>query len=864
MKRKVCCMIVCIGLWLWLSATVGLSQGTEFQADFETPDVEVWQLHRGWQVALEGRESRNHVLRGQGQAWAGLWRGEAWQDYTLQFRVRLLAGHLRAHFRVSEQGSYVLGLSEGGLYLDRGDADGRSVRLTQEEARFGLEQWRYVEVLAQAGHLQVSVDGVLWIKHLDEEPLRQGSIAFESLEGAWAQIDDVQVMIEACGEAEVDLSGLLALRAEGQRLAADTDWTEPFSAAEETLRAALAEAANPLRQAEDQYRAAIADTLWGQVRQRMKEGDLSIADEQLEYAWDLLEEAQLPTVSTTKFLQAIEKVKFGLTSGQGEADLTVKLWAIPGSPLTGLDPSPPLTDRPTHLSILVENQGFTAVTQTFTITLQVDGELFETWTFLPAAEGEDPAHAQNPLQPGGSRTYTTDLTFAQKGQHTLRLEVDPAKVVPEADEQNNILQFTATWQDPPNLKVKSIAPVGSAGGGQKSTWKIEIENAGKGDVATPFLTVFWPGVPGGSQENFWCKSLAAGHTATFTSTQWFQSWGTFTITATVDASWAVAEVLPDGEKDNEWAQQVTLSTVDLAVTKVSISPTKVVSWQPVTFTFTVKNLGTGNATQPFKVRVYPGTVSASGLSQPTGLSVKSLSANQTVTLTHSVTLRPGKYDLSVQVDADGVYFEKDRNNNSYVSYVECEGMWNGEVYDVGNNPSVQELTSYINNDPQLEWFQKKVALTALQEAVSPLCGDDARNRYDASGYWCSEFARWVYLQAGMNDIDCCWGLELSDVTLNKELVKLFDHYGRFKWRSKGQVTIQTVGVGDYLSWTTKGKKKNHAVICVGVNHDRKFIWTVQGNVGDCVWYGTEDYFPDGTTCNADIDGVGKIDAGLFP
>jgi hypothetical protein len=184
------------------------------------------------------------------------------------------------------------------------------------------------------------------------------------------------------------------------------------------------------------------------------------------------------------------------------------------------------------------------------------------------------------------------------------------------------------------------------------------------------------------------------------------------------------------------------------------------------------------------------------------------------------------------------------------------------------------MKCYIQKDPSLEWFRKKVALTALNEAKikPPLCGDDARNRYGASGAWCSEFAAWVLRKSGMKNIRYCsfhfigcWNyVYLDEVTLNKELVKLFDRNGsRFKWRLKNQVKPQTAEVGDYVSMMTQGKKKNHAGITVAVTQDNKCIWTVEGNVGNCVWMGRRPYFKDGVNLDQSIDGFGKLDAGLF-
>ena len=242
--------------------------------------------------------------------------------------------------------------------------------------------------------------------------------------------------------------------------------------------------------------------------------------------------------SPAEFARLVANVKHAMMAG---ADLTVRFFDIPGTGQSGMSPSPPLSDRPTSITILVENTGLTPVEDTFPITLRLDGSVVHTWTFVPLAEGKP-----SPLLPGGSRVYYGSLTIKQPGQHVVKLEVDPQGAIPESDDTNNSLEATAMWQDPPNLRIRSVALQDAAGGGQQTNWKIEIENVGKG-AAGEFLTAFMPDIPGASYENLWTASLAAGAVATFSSKQYFRSSGTFSIRAMVDAGWTVPEEEPGGE-----------------------------------------------------------------------------------------------------------------------------------------------------------------------------------------------------------------------------------------------------------------------------------------------------------------------------
>jgi len=849
-------------VFLLVGTTTAAAQITRVTVGFEKEWSEYWTLQAGWQVKADSTRSGNSVLQGVGPAWAVLKPGLDWRDFTLRFRYQLEEGQLRACFRVGPGGRYVLGIAKTALSLDRVGKNGSFRRLREAPAPKDVGGWHTAVIGVENDRIQVSIDHASAIELRDESPNKYGGIAFEVPDRSSALIDDVEVSVDALAEVDPDAAGIEALVREGERLCGTSaEYRQVLEPLLDRLRGAAARRDSSLRQAEQTCREALASALWGELQ---RAGGRRISDDQREAMLLMLDRDETAHLNTSAFMKRVEKVKSKLLSGSGDADLTVSLWSIPGSTQTGLSPYPPLTDRPTLVTILVENDGFKSVDTSFDTTLQLDGTLVKTWTFSPVAAGEDAAHSKTPLLPGGSRMYSTSLEIKAGGSHTLKVDVDPKNVISETDDSNNTAQLKATWQDPPNLKVRSITAVGVASAGQKSTWKIEIENAGKGDAIGPFLTVFWPAVAGGAQENFYTTSLAAGATTSFTSNQWFNQAGTFTLSATVDASWAVAEALPDGEKDNEFSQSVTLAAVDFAVTGMTVTPKAIVSWSPMTISVTVKNNSTVDAKTPFKVRIYPGTVTATGLTQPKDVTVPSLKAGASKTLTNSVTLRPGRYDVTINVDPDAVYLESNEANNTKVSSIDCQGMYDGRLYVTGD-PTEEEMITYVNNDPKLASYRKKVVLTGLAEAAvdPPICGDDAEDRYDASGSWCSEFVRWILLQSGMQDINYYWFF-LSGVTLNKQLVVIFDGLGQFRWRQKGEVTPQTLEPGDYMSQTTFGKKKNHGLICAAVSQDNKYFWGINGNCDGCVCFQSEDYFADGKTCNPDIDGIGKLKAGWFP
>lgn len=160
-----------------------------------------------------------------------------------------------------------------------------------------------------------------------------------------------------------------------------------------------------------------------------------------------------------------------------------------------------------------------------------------------------------------------------------------------------------------------------------------------------------------------------------------------------------------------------------------------------------------------------------------------------------------------------------------------------------------------------------VIVKAMSEVHGGLCGDPARRRYDATKNWCSEFTRWVYLQTGARDISycavaggrglACVGVQsLSSVTLTAQMINLFSHFNAFTPASS--MTKTSVKAGDYLSLVGSEGPNRHSGIALGVSADYRWIWTAEGNVGDCV-YGSIRPFFQGGTLDSRICGVGNVD-----
>ncbi len=560
-------------------------------------------------------------------------------------------------------------------------------------------------------------------------------------------------------------------------------------------------------------------------------------------------------------------------------DLTVELFDDVVNNLLGIFPNPPLVGQPFTMTVLVKNIGQIDSTEEFETQLLMDGKIDRKWDCPSQAEKEDnPPGSTISLAAGGSRIYSHAMTLYKEESHNFLWKVDAKGQISEVTENNNTLFLTAVWQQPPDLIVKDIVPNIRPIAGVPVSWIIEVRNIGKGDAKKPFTVSFMPhNAVGGHSENFVVYSLPANSSVFLETKQAFNTTGKVTVEAEVDVLNLVPEEALQGEANNILVKEYDMASVDLAVENLSVTPVNPSPVDKVTITFSVVNKGTCPAILPFSVQVFPGKVTATGLTQPVFLPVNQLGASQSKPISHSLNPRPGPMLVTVEVDAPDpyyVYIDSNRNNNIAVKKITCEGMWNGRLYTVNPNVAPSKLQDFITKDSKLESYRKNVALVAMNEAnTAPiLCGSKAKSKYGASGKWCSEFAGWIYQQAGMKDIRYCsshfifcWNyVYLHEVTMTKELVKLFDRNGsRFMWQTKNQVTPLTAEVGDYVALTTKGKKKNHSAIIVAVAWDSKYIWTVEGNVSDCVNMRRRDYFADGATLNQDIDGIGKLHPDWF-
>lgn len=167
--------------------------------DSFTDGTRAWNLDGSWDI-IDGGNSL--VLAGQGHAWAWLKPGQNWTDYTATVDVKLITGAAQIMFRFTEDhGRYILGITPGGLYLQRESPWGKiSTNLAGDSIPFNANQWYTVDIDADLNHIRVRVNGTQRIDYIDPSllnqwPLWQGTLGLEVTGGEASQVyfDDVNV-----------------------------------------------------------------------------------------------------------------------------------------------------------------------------------------------------------------------------------------------------------------------------------------------------------------------------------------------------------------------------------------------------------------------------------------------------------------------------------------------------------------------------------------------------------------------------------------------------------------------------------------------------------------------------------------------
>ncbi|MEA3291119.1 MAG: caspase family protein [Pseudomonadota bacterium] len=178
-----------------ISETQPLGEQVLYAENFKDNLANDWELESGWVVD-------GGALVGEGHKWAR-YRDGHWGDGRLivSFKLRKLAGVVHANVLVSETGRYAVSLHREPhtnrlrvvlfkqLWPDTFFNDLAIAEIKDYGSGIAPE----IAIVSEGGFIEVLLDGRTILHYQDPSPLPPGTIAFETLDGSSAQVDDIIV-----------------------------------------------------------------------------------------------------------------------------------------------------------------------------------------------------------------------------------------------------------------------------------------------------------------------------------------------------------------------------------------------------------------------------------------------------------------------------------------------------------------------------------------------------------------------------------------------------------------------------------------------------------------------------------------------
>lgn len=160
-----------------------------FRDDFQDGQAQEWSINSAWNVQQFG-----DVYLFGASALGGAWvtNGGGWSDYTYQSSIRVNSGVLLISINLSQSGRYGLHLGEDGAYLFEEQPAG-TFNILAEAGPITTTTWHTVSFASQNGHVQVSLDQVVWFDVNDSTPAAGGTIAVSALDDSHVGVDNVLV-----------------------------------------------------------------------------------------------------------------------------------------------------------------------------------------------------------------------------------------------------------------------------------------------------------------------------------------------------------------------------------------------------------------------------------------------------------------------------------------------------------------------------------------------------------------------------------------------------------------------------------------------------------------------------------------------
>lgn len=163
--------------------------GTLFVEDYED-GLGDWNVDSNWSIVFDGP---NRVMQGDNHAWATLKEGQNWTDYDFDVDVKIISGGAQLMLRLMDQrGRYIVGITPGGMYLDREYPWGKiEENLDSYSGAISLNSWHHIRIETELQKIDVFLDNSptpsMSYQDTWADALWQGSIGLEVTPGPGAQ-----------------------------------------------------------------------------------------------------------------------------------------------------------------------------------------------------------------------------------------------------------------------------------------------------------------------------------------------------------------------------------------------------------------------------------------------------------------------------------------------------------------------------------------------------------------------------------------------------------------------------------------------------------------------------------------------------
>jgi hypothetical protein len=160
-----------------------------FRDDFQDGKAQEWSIASTWTVEQHGQV---YLFGASGLGGAYVTNGGGWTGYTYQSAIRVNSGALLISINLSQSGRYGLSLGGDGVYLFEEQPAG-TFNVLGEAGPITTGSWHRILFAAQGGHVQVSIDSVVWFDVTDPTPITKGTVAVSTVQGSRVGIDNVLV-----------------------------------------------------------------------------------------------------------------------------------------------------------------------------------------------------------------------------------------------------------------------------------------------------------------------------------------------------------------------------------------------------------------------------------------------------------------------------------------------------------------------------------------------------------------------------------------------------------------------------------------------------------------------------------------------